>query len=86
MRQDPNALIVVCGDFNNHMDFVIEQLQPLDFAPALEQGTETHRLGGHLDQVFARNMEIGAVVMSPEYSDEFSDHRCIKVSLKPKQH
>ena len=68
------------------MDFVIEQLQPLDFTPALEQGAETHRLGGHLDQVFARNMETGAVVMSPEYSDEVSDHRCIKVSLKPKQH
>jgi hypothetical protein len=64
------------------MDFVIEQLQPLDFAPALEQGTETHRLGGHLDQVFARNMEIGEVVLSDGYSDEVSDHKCLKVILK----
>ena len=59
VHQDPNALIVVCGDFNNHMDSVIEQLQPLDFAPALEQGTETHRLGGHLDQVFVRTWKSG---------------------------
>ena len=82
VKQDPNAPIVVCGDFNNHMDFVVEQLGPMQFTPALEQGTETHRLGGHLDQVFARNMTIGNVVMSPGYSEEVSDHRCIRVSLK----
>jgi endonuclease/exonuclease/phosphatase family metal-dependent hydrolase len=83
IRQDPNAPIIVCGDLNNHMDYVVEQLRPLNFSAALEPGTETHRQGGHLDQVFARNMTIGEVTMSPGYSDEISDHRCLKVSLRP---
>jgi endonuclease/exonuclease/phosphatase (EEP) superfamily protein YafD len=84
IRQDLNAPIVVCGDFNNHMDLIVEQLRPLQFDAEIEPGTETHRLGGHLDQVFARNMTFGAVTMSPEYSDEVSDHRCLKVTLIPK--
>ena len=36
VKQDPNAPIVVFGDFNNHMDFVVEQLGPMQFAPALK--------------------------------------------------
>jgi hypothetical protein len=32
--------------------------------------------------VFARNMEIGEVVLSDGYSDEVSDHKCLKVTLK----
>ena len=35
IRQDPNAPIVLCGDFNNHMTFVVEQLAQLNFTAAL---------------------------------------------------
>ena len=86
IRQDPSTPIVVCGDFKNHMTYIVEQLGPLQFSAAVEQGTETHRQGGHLDQVFARNMEIGKVVLSEGYSDEVSDHKCIRVTLKLLQH
>jgi hypothetical protein len=30
-RQDPSTPIVVCGDFNNHMTYIVEQLGPLNF-------------------------------------------------------
>ena len=86
IKQDPNAPIVVCGDFNNHMTYIVEQLGPLSFTAAVEPSTKTHRQGEDLDQVFARNMTFGEVNLSPGYSDEVSDHRCIKVSLKPKQY
>ena len=49
INQDPNAPIVVCGDFNNHMTYIAEQLGPLNFTAALEPSTETHNQGGHLD-------------------------------------
>ena len=77
IKQDPNAPIVVCGDFNNHMTYIVEQLGPLSFTAAVEPSTETHRQGGHLDQVFARNMTFGEVNLSPGYSDEVSDHKCL---------
>ena len=82
IKQDPNAPIVVCGDFNNHMTYIVEQLGPLSFTAAVEPSTETHRQGGHLDQVFARNMTFGEVNLSPGYSDEVSDHKCLNVTLK----
>ena len=56
IKQDPNTPIVICGDFNNHMTYIAEKLGPLSFAAALNLSTETHRQGGHLDQVFIRNM------------------------------
>ena len=49
IRQDPNAPIVICGDFNNNMTYIVEKLGPLNFTFALEPSTETHKLGGHLD-------------------------------------
>ena len=82
IKQDPNAPIVVCGDFNNHMTYIVEQLGSLSFTAAVEPSTETHRQGGHLDQVFARNMTFGEVNLSPGYSDEVSDHKCFDVTLK----
>jgi hypothetical protein len=75
IKQDPNAPIVFCGDFNNHMTYIVEQLGPLSFTAAVEPSTDTHRQGGHLYQVFARNMTFGEVNLSPGYSDEVSDHK-----------
>jgi len=49
IRQDPNAPIVICGDFNNHMTYIVEKLGPLNFTCALELSTDTHKQGGHLD-------------------------------------
>jgi hypothetical protein len=82
IKQDPNAPIVVCGDFNNHMTCIVEQLGPLSFTAALEPSTATHRQGGHFYQVFARNMTFGEVNLGPGYSDEVSDHKCLNVTLK----
>ena len=63
------------------MTYIVEQLGPLNFSAAVEPSTETHNQGGHLDQVFARNMSIGKVTLSDGYSDEVSDHKCLKVTL-----
>ncbi len=64
------------------MDYIVEQLTPLNFALAVDPSLETHNQGGHLDQVFARNMEVGEVVLGEKYSDAVSDHKCIRVTLK----
>ena len=82
IRQDPNTPIVVCGDFNNHIVTMCEGLSLHNFEPAIPCGTETHIRGGHLDQVFVRNMKLGAVVMNPEYREDVSDHKCLMVTLK----
>ena len=59
-----------------------EGLSLHNFEPAIQCGTETHIRGGHLDQVFVRNMKLGAVVMNPEYREDVSDHKCLMVTLK----
>ena len=64
------------------MDYIVEQLTPLNFTLAVDPSFETHRQGGHLDQVFVRNMEVGEVVLGERYSDAVSDHKCITVTLK----
>ena len=37
IKQDPNAPIVVCGDFNNHMTYIAEQLGAISFTAAVEE-------------------------------------------------
>ena len=39
IRQDPNTPIVVCGDFNNHMAYIVEQLGYLSFTAAVDPST-----------------------------------------------
>jgi hypothetical protein len=82
IKQNPITPIVVCSDFNYHMAYIVEQLGYLSFTAAVDPSTETHLQGGHLDQVFVRNMTIGEVVLRPGYIDEVSDHKCIKTTLK----
>ena len=76
----------MCGDFNNHIATVCESLTRCNFAPAITCGTETHRQGGHLDQVFTRNIDVVNAVVSNDYDNEISDHKCLKVTLRPRQH
>ena len=84
VKQDPHAPIVICGDFNNHIASVCESLTQCNFAPAITCGTETHRQGGHLDQVFTRNIDVVNAVVSNDYDNEISDHKCLKVTLRPR--
>jgi exonuclease III len=86
VKQDPHAPVIVCGDFNNHIAVVCESLSHCAFTPAIVCGTETHRQGGHLDQVFTRNIDVVNAIVSSDYDNEISDHKCLKVTLRPKQH
>ena len=85
IKQDPHAPIIICGDFNNHIAVVCEALTRCNFAPAISCGTETHRQGGHLDQVFTRNIEVVSAEVSSGYDNDISDHNCLKVTLRPRQ-
>jgi hypothetical protein len=83
-KRDTNiyrAFIILCSN-DNHINFIVEQLGPVNFSAALEPGTKIHHFCDHLDQAIARNMKIREVTMIPRYTDEISDHRCIKVSLR----
>ena len=85
LRQDANAAIVVCGDFNNHLPVIDGHLKQLNFSPALHDDVATHKLGNQLDQVYAKNIDIVNAVVNGELDHSITDHRCIKVTLKPKQ-
>jgi exonuclease III len=86
IKQDPHAPVIICGDFNNHIAVVCEALTRCNFAPAITCGTETHRQGGHLDQVFTRNLEVTKAVVSGDYDNDISDHKCLKVTVKLRRH
>ena len=75
IKQDANAALIVCGDFNNHMPH---------FSCAIEQRTITHKLGGHLDQIFARGVEITNALVNDGFDSGVTEHKCLKVSLKLK--
>jgi endonuclease/exonuclease/phosphatase family metal-dependent hydrolase len=49
LKQDADAAIVVCGDFNNHIHHMYRVLQLLNFTLAFDKRTTTHKMGGHLD-------------------------------------
>ena len=56
----------------------------MKFQIALSKETTTHKLGGHLDQVFAKNIEITNAVVNDGFDHSITDHKCIKVTLKHK--
>ena len=84
IKQDANAALIVCGDFNNHMPHMLRELHFLNFSSAIDQRTITHRLGGHLDQIFTRGVEITNALVNDGFDSAVTDHKCIKVSLKLK--
>ena len=82
IRQDTKAQIVICGDFNKQLPEIGRALLKLKFTPAFDQSTVTHQQGGHLDQVFVRNMKITSAATSSGYYEGISDHKCLRVVLK----
>ena len=84
VKQDAEAAIVVCGDFNNHIPHMYRELHFLGFSRALDPRTITHNLGGHLDQVFARGVDITNAVVNDGFDCGITDHKCLKVTLKLK--
>ncbi len=82
LRQDENAAIVVCGDFNNHLDLVSNALHSMNFVSAISPDVSTHKFGNHLDQVFARNILITNSVVNQDLDHSVTDHRCLKIHLR----
>ena len=82
IKQDAGAVVVVCGDFNNHIPHFYREFHFLDFARAIDPRTITHKLGGHLDQIFVRGAEITNALVNDGFDREVTDHKCLKVTLK----
>ena len=57
-------------------------LEELGFTHALQYPTITHKQGGHLDQIFVKNIAITEATISENFLDDISDHKCLKVTLK----
>jgi hypothetical protein len=36
--------------------------------------------------VFTRNIDVTNAVVSGDYDNDISDHKCLKVTLRPRQH
>ena len=81
LRQDANASVVVCGDFNNHMTHMTHELTKSGFKAALDTDTITHTHGGSLDQLFAKNIDITNAMVNDGFDREITDHKCLKVTL-----
>ena len=84
IRQDADASIIVCGDFNNHIHHMYRELHSLKFTRALDPSTITHKYGGHLDQIFARGVDITNALVNDGFDSGVTDHKCLKVSLQLK--
>ena len=82
IKQNVNSAIVVCGDFNNHFPHMYRELHFLGFTHAIDQRSTTHRLGGHLDQIYARGVDITNALVNDSFDSGVTDHKCLKVSLK----
>ena len=82
LKQDKKAQIVICGDFNKQLPGISKALEGLEFTPALHYPTITHKQGGHLDQIFVKNMKVIEATLSKNFIDDISDHKCLKVNLK----
>ncbi len=85
LRQDANAAIVVCGDFNNHLETMSRHLASLKFDVGINPEVATHKFGNHLDQVFAKNITITNAVVNEDLDHSITDHKCIKVHLQPRK-
>jgi hypothetical protein len=84
MKQDAEVAIVVYGDFNNHIHHMFREMHFLNFTLAYDKHTTTHKMSGHLDQIFARGVGITNAVMNVGFDIGVTDHKCLKVSLKLK--
>jgi hypothetical protein len=75
---------VVSGDFNNHIPHFYRELHFLGFTHAMNPHTITHKLGGHLDQIFARGVDITNALVNDGFDSGVTDLKCLKVTLKLK--
>jgi hypothetical protein len=41
-----------------------------------------NKRGGHLDQIFVKNVKLMESTLSEDFIDDISDHKCFKVNLK----
>ena len=75
---------MVSGDFNNHIPSLYSEFHFLNFARAIDPHTITHKLGGYLDQIFARGVDITNALVNDGFDSGVTDHKCLKVTLKLK--
>ena len=76
-RRIPSSRFIILGNFNENRQEVERVLRSKNFAPLIIDGTPTHRLGGHLDQVFSNFGGTSEIIQI-----DFSDHVAIKVNIE----
>ena len=79
-KTDPKSSVVLAGDLNRigmaKSDFIEKEFQ---LTPVLLKTDPTHRLGGHLDNVWTNLPITGTVIHSG--LDHITDHSMISVKL-----
>ena len=66
------------------MPHMLRELHHLNFSHAIDPRVITHKMGGHLDQIFARGVDITNALVNDGFDSGVTDHKCLKVSLKLK--
>ena len=54
------------------------------FSWAMDPRTITHKLGGHLDQIFTKGVDITNALVNDGFDSGVTDHKCLMVTLKLK--
>jgi hypothetical protein len=50
----------------------------------MDPRTITHKLGGHLDQIFTKGVDITNALVNDGFDSGVTDHKCLMVTLKLK--
>ena len=79
LEREKLARIIVTGDFNHLLTFMMEGLKRLNIYPAISTEVATHRGGSQLDQVFTNQqvLEWG----TGSIDDQVSDHFPLRVTI-----
>ena len=74
-----SSKIIIMGDFNQYRVDLTNYLQLKGIIPAIDEGTTTHRLGGHLDQIFS-NLPLAEAAVDDRVG--FTDHSSLLATFK----
>jgi endonuclease/exonuclease/phosphatase family metal-dependent hydrolase len=79
LEREKLARIVVTGDFNHLLTFMMEGLKRLNIFPTISTEVATHRGGSQLDQIFTNQQVLDWGTGSIE--DQVSDHFPLRVTI-----
>jgi endonuclease/exonuclease/phosphatase family metal-dependent hydrolase len=80
LEREKLARIIITGDFNHMLNFMMEGLKRLNIYPVISTEVATHRGGSQLDQVFTNQQVLDWGTGSID--EQISDHFPLRVTIQ----